>query len=72
MRWLMAVMKVNGLAALPVWRRACVARLNFTRVKSRPPTMALMAPVVGSIATSAADGSPRALRWAAMAASAAF
>ena len=43
--------------ALPAWRRACVARLNSLFMKLRPPTIARIAPVRGSIATRAASGS---------------
>ena len=63
------VMRVSG--AIPLWRAlartiglndepgcrsACVARLNWLRRKFVPPNIALTAPVLGSIATSAAAG----------------
>jgi len=65
-----AATSTNGLKALPGWRRPCDARLNCDAAKSRPPTMATMPPVYGSMHTSAASGSPLALRKAATAPSA--
>jgi hypothetical protein len=58
MRCSIAVARVNGLKALPAWRWAWVARLNWACSKSFPPTIARTAPVAGSMATSAAEGSP--------------
>ena len=58
MPWEIAVDRVNGLKALPACRWAWVARLNFTLSWLRPPTMARTSPVWGSMATSAAEGSP--------------
>ncbi len=54
-----AATRTNGLNALPACRRACVARLNSLRAKLLPPTIARIAPLLGSIATSAASGSDR-------------
>ena len=49
-----AAAKSSGLNAEPGWRRLRQARLNCEVRKSRPPTIARMSPVRGSIATSAA------------------
>jgi hypothetical protein len=57
-----AVARTNGLKEEPGCRSACVARLNWLSRKLEPPTMALTAPVRGSIATSAAAGPPGVLR----------
>ena len=66
-----AAASVNGLNALPAWRPApSVARLNWLLAKFWPPTMARIAPVFGSMATSAAEGSPGVFRMLAMACSA--
>ena len=61
----MAATRANGLNAEPGWRWPCVATLNCWRSKSRPPTMALISPVRGSMATSATVGSSRRSRIAA-------
>jgi hypothetical protein len=42
-----------GLKSEPTCRRACVARLNLLRAKSKPPTMARIWPVRLSTASSA-------------------
>lgn len=67
----MAAANVNGLKADPACRRAWVARLNLAVSKSRPPTMARISPVAGSMATRAAEGSCGSGRCAATASSAA-
>src|ERR1035441_1565110 len=51
--WSITAVYTYGLKDDPTWRRACVARLNLERLKSRPPTMALISPVALSMATSA-------------------
>ena len=58
MPWSIAVASVKGLNALPAVRPDCDARLNFIgRPSGRYETIALTAPVRGSMATSAAAGS---------------
>ena len=51
-----ALARTIGLNDDPGWRSACVARLNWLRLKFVPPNIALTLPVRGSIATSAAAG----------------
>jgi hypothetical protein len=48
---------MNGLKLDPGWRQAWVTRLNLLRLKSKPPTSAMMAPSFGFSETSAASTS---------------
>src|SRR5574340_315059 len=48
---------MNGLKLEPGCRQAWVTWLNLLRLKSKPPTSAVMAPFFGLIATSAASTS---------------
>ena len=50
----MAAVYTKGLNDEPGCRLAWVARLNLLSLKSRPPIIAKMRPLVGSIATKAA------------------
>ncbi len=78
----MAAARVNALNDEPAWRPVPpkvmapsrspdTARFTWDFWKSRPPTMATICPLLGSIATRAPSGSSGLGRWDATAASAA-
>ena len=48
---------MKGLKLEPGCRQACVAWLNLLRLKSKPPTRARIAPVLGSVESKAASTS---------------
>ena len=51
-----AVARTKGLKEEPAWRSPCTARLNWLWRKLSPPYIARISPVLGRMATSAADG----------------